>query len=423
MSKLHALLAVTGAIDDIVSKSQDPEILKIANESLPGTGVAQRGWYAEIQSMAGVLAPADDESATGFPSLNAAIDDLLGSKAGIPANNDVLSRHDLARASFVGSVLVKLKAAGAHVPVDDKKLEELCALSDTPRVPCTGSLRKVNGEFVTVITTEYKDMPVTVDQMKKVIDPQNWPSYCSFFQDMKFLGFDENKWTRILEIVGTDFRLQTMLKFWKGELSDGGIFVNYDLDDHRSTADGDDGLVVVDNGFIQISPAAKPDHVDIFTSKELLIPGLSPTATAILACQLGWAEVGEQMFDAASKLAESKPKVKIKINEGWAPSDGDVPGKPEPKESGIEQRMPKGLRGEMIKAATQQVDAFADRMTVVAEDFARAWEDGLDREEVKRIAATFGQQMADYSLQLFDAPKRMFITSRRKVDAGEGDLK
>lgn len=421
MSKLHALLAITGAIDDIVSKSRDPEVLRIANESLPGTGVAQRGWYAEIQSMAAVLAPADDESAKAFPGLEAAVDELLGSTAGIPANNDVLSRHDLDRASFVGGVLIKLKEAGADVPVDKEKLERLCALSETPREPCTGSLRKVNGEFVTVITTEYKNMAVTVDQMKKVIDPENWPSYCSFFQDMKFLGTDENKWTRILEIVGTDFRLQTMLKFWRGELPGGGIFVNYDLDDHRSTADGDDGLVLVDNGYIQISPGEDDDHVDIFTSKELLIPGLSPTATAILACQLGWAEVGEQMFDAASKLAETKPKIKIK--KGWSPSDQDAPGKPEPKEIGIEQRMPKGLRGEMIEAATQQVDAFADRATIVAEDFARAWEDGLDRDEVKRIAATFGQQMADYSLQLFDAPKRMFVTSRRKVGAREGEKK
>ena len=30
MSKLHALLAITGAIDDIVSKSQDPEVLAAA---------------------------------------------------------------------------------------------------------------------------------------------------------------------------------------------------------------------------------------------------------------------------------------------------------------------------------------------------------------------------------------------------------
>jgi hypothetical protein len=421
MSKLHALLAVTGAIDDIVSKSQDPKILKIANESLPGTGIAQRGWYGEIQSMAAVLAPADDEPAKTFPSLNAAIDELIGSKPGIPADNDTLSRHDLDRASFVGRVLVKLKKAGADVPVDDEKLEALCALSDTPREPCTGSLRKVNGEFVTVITTDYKKKPVSVEQMKKVIDPQNWPSYCSFFQNMKFLGIDENRWTRILEEVGTDFRLRTMLKFWKGDLPGGGIFVNYDLDDHRSTADGDDGLVLVDNGYIQISPADEDGHVDIFTSKELLIPGLSPTATAILACQLGWAEVGGQMFDAATKLAESESE--ITIEKDWVPSDRDKPGQPETRADGIEQRMPKGLRGEMIEAATQQVDAFADRATVVAEEFGRAWQDGLDREEVKRIAATFGQQMADYSLQLFDAPKRMFVTSRRKVDAREGEEK
>ncbi len=417
MSKLHALLAVYGAIDDIVSTSQDPNILAVAKElELAGTGIGERGWYSEIQSMTRVIA-GDDKPAVSFPDLPTAVGELIGSKAGVPATNDVLSRHDLDRLSYAADVLLKLKAAGAKVAVDDQDLQKLVALSSTPREPCKGVLRKVNGQYCTVITTEYKDMDVTVDEMKRVIDPQNWPSYCSFFQKMKSLGIDDNRWTRILEEVGTDFRLRTMLKFWMGESPDGGIFVNYDLDDHRSTADGDDGLVLIDNGYIAILPAGK-DRVDIFTSKELLIPGLSPTATAVLACQLGWAEVGEQMFDAAKKFAEDKTTIKIK--RGWKPSAKEKPGPPGTKKVDLESRMPKGLRGEMIEAATEQVDEFLARASVVGQDYAEAWQTGLDRQKVMNIAETFSRQVADYSLQLFDAPKRMFVTSRRKAETGEG---
>ena len=416
MSKLHALLAVNGAIDDIVCTSRDRKVLEVANESLSGgTGLGQRGWYAEIQSMATVL-HGGDKAAVDFPNLKTAVDSLLGSRPGIPANNDVLSRYDLDRLSFAANVLIKLKAAGADVGVDDEALQQLSELSDSPREPCKGELRKVNGEYCTVITTEYRNKAVSVEQMKKVIDPENWPSYCSFFQEMNPLGIDENKWSRILEEVGTDFRLRTMLKFWKGESSDGGIFVNYDLDDHRSTADGDDGLVLIDNGYVAVLPI-DDGHVDIFTSKELLIPGLSPTATAILACQLGWAEVGEQMFDAARELAEDETRVKIK--KGWAPSQDDQPDEFKTNAMGLESRMPRGLRGEMIEAATEQVDAFASRASVVAQDFATAWQNGLDRKDVMDIAQTFSRQMADYSLQLFDAPKRLFATSMRKAEAGE----
>jgi hypothetical protein len=59
MSKLHSVLVVFGAIDDIVDGSQDARILQVAQEWLPNAGgLGQNGWYAEIKSMAKVLTPA-----------------------------------------------------------------------------------------------------------------------------------------------------------------------------------------------------------------------------------------------------------------------------------------------------------------------------------------------------------------------------
>ena len=300
----------------------------MAREWLPNaTGLGQSGWYAEIKSMAKVLTPADEDAVT-FPSLQDAVASLLGAQAGVPADNDTLSRHDLDRLSYAAKVLIELKKAGACVDVGDSELEALRDLSQTPRPPCQGELRNVNGQFCTVITTRQDHVDVGVDDIKKVLDPLNWPKYCSFFKSMTSLGRDSNKWSRVREEVGTDFSLRTMLKYWKGELEDGSIFVNYDLDDHRSTAHGDDGWVLVDNGYIMV--ARKDDnHVDIFTSKEIAIPGLSPTATAVLACQLGWAEVGDHLFDAAKRLAESARGAKQPAGtKRWKLSDTESPGKP-----------------------------------------------------------------------------------------------
>ena len=358
MSKLHDLLAVFGAIDDVVSGTQYAPILDVAREWLPtATGLGQAGWYAEIKSMTKVLTPAGQDAVT-FPSLQDAVASLQGAQAGVPADNDTLSRHDLDRLSYAAKVLIELKKAGARVDVPDSELEALRKLSKTPRPPCEGELRKVNGQFCTVITTRLDNVDVSVDDIKKVLDPLNWPKYCSFFKKMKELGRDSNKWTRVLEEVGTDFSLKTTLKYWKGELEDSSVFVNYDLDDHRSTADGDDGWVQVDNGYILVTPKGK-DHVDIFTSKEIAIPGLSPTATAVLACQLGWAEVGEHMFDAAKRLAESgKGAAQPAGLKRWKLSEEQSPGAPAAPTGALAARLPRGLRGDLIAAVIDEANDF-----------------------------------------------------------------
>jgi hypothetical protein len=421
MSKLHSLLAVFGAIDDVVDGTRDAKVLDVAREWLPNaTGLGQGGWYAEIKSMAKVLTPADEDAVT-FPSLQDAVGSLRGAKAGVPADNDTLSRYDLERLSYAANVLIELKKAGARVDVADSELEALRDLSKTRRPPCQGELRKVNGQFCTVITTRQDDVDVSVNDIKKVLDPLNWPKYCSFFKSMTNLGIDSNKWSRVLEEVGTDFSLRTMLKYWKGELEDGSIFVNYDLDDHRSTAAGDDGWVQVDNGYIMV--ARKDDkHVDIFTSKEIAIPGLSPTATAVLACQLGWAEVGDHLFDAAKRLADSAKGAKQPPGTTrWKLSDKESPGAPAAPTGALAARMPRGLRGDLIAEVLDQADDYFTSVSAVADDFVTRWQNGIDRKDVAALSAKFSKEMAAYAMELFDAPKKMFTSSMQRVDAGQED--
>jgi hypothetical protein len=419
MSKLHDLLVVFGAIDDIVSGTQEARILEVARERLPNaTGLGQSGWYAEIKSMAKVLTPAGKDAVT-FPSLQDAVASLQSAQAGVPADNNTLSQYDLGRLSYAAKILIELKTAGARVDVADSELEALRKLSKTPRPPCEGQLRNVNGQFCTVITTTLPNIDVSMDDIKKVLDPRNWPKFCSFFKQMKPLGRDSNRWSRVLEEVGTDFTLKTMLKYWKGELEDGTVFVNYDLDDHRSTKDGDDGWVLVDSGYIMVTPRGK-DHVDIFTSKEIAIPGLSPTATAVLACQLGWAKVGEHLFDAAKHLAESaKGGTPLTGITRWKLSKDQTPGAPAAPTGALAARLPKGMRGDLIAAGIDEADDFLTSMSAVAGDFATRWQHGIHRKDVADLSAKFSREFSDYSMQLFDAPRKMFTSSMQKVDAGQ----
>ena len=93
-------------------------------------------------------------------------------------------------------------------------------------VVCTGALRKIDGKFCTVLTTSWAS-PFTLAQIKKIIDPLNWPDLCDFFVTMDpqtvrtpdaSLG-----WSRVLESVSGDpkqWQMRTALRYWKGVVRD-----------------------------------------------------------------------------------------------------------------------------------------------------------------------------------------------------------
>lgn len=90
--------------------------------------------------------------------------------------------------------------------------------------------------------------------------------------------------------------------------ANGSIFMNYDIDPQRN----DPGYVEVDNGYIFISPdndqnEPHTEGVRIRTSKQEHVNGLSPCATAALACLMGWADAGREMLaGTAQKIIEAK---------------------------------------------------------------------------------------------------------------------
>ena len=177
---------------------------------------------------------------------------------------------------------------------------------------CRPRLRRIKGGYTTVLTTDAQRPDVTIGQIKKIIDPWNWKLLApSFFCNMEQRD-SYRDWSRVREQVSTmccKYRMDTELKYWseikKVKRTETELYLNYDLAEHRS----DLGLVEVDNGYIWVTRLG-PTGVRIRTGKQVRICGLSPTATAALACLAGWADAGNMMLaDKALELTKA-PAVK-----------------------------------------------------------------------------------------------------------------
>ena len=167
--------------------------------------------------------------------------------------------------------------------------------------PCFGSLRKVDGQYCAYISTDTTDKTLKVKDIARIIEPLNWAACCKFFCKMTAQTKPYGQgWSRIVERISgecNEYYLDTALVFWKQQLPDGSIFINYDIDPVRT---GDCDLVEVDSGYIWISPL-QPKGVRIRTSKLERVNGLSPTATAALACLMGWGDTGHEMLAGTAR--------------------------------------------------------------------------------------------------------------------------
>ena len=277
---------------------------------------------------------------------------------------------------------------------------------------CKGFVRKVRDQYCTVLTTEGFSDKVSIKQMEQVLDPVNWAKCSTFFKDMKFRGLDEQGWSRILEVVGTGsgegFELNTPLKFWKGEVAeDGSRFVNYDMDDKASADDESDHLVVIDNGYVMATPLDKdkPEApgVHLYSSKELLIRGMSPTAAAAMACRLGWADAGDRMFFDIAGLPDNDSRKQDLV--AWAPSERPrgAPAYSEP------QRAPEEIWELPGDNRKQIINTVADESKTVVASAAQAvgnvvdrWQDGIDPEDVAAISNNLGDELTRSFQMLFN---------------------
>lgn len=283
---------------------------------------------------------------------------------------------------------------------------------------CTGGLRKINGQYCSVLTTDYKRTDLTVDDIKRVIEPHNWPKLCpSFFREINDQNPKEVRgWTRVLEVVSGDpnlWELRTALRYWKGETTpSGGFYINYDLDKTRTN---DGMLVQVDAGYLLITPlppdSPKPG-VRIRTSKQVRIRGMSSTASAVLACFMGWGDISSRMltdrakppFGGAVEFGKlSRDPGALKGDPAETPSIGDNPTDDQLDEAAQQTQLPKGWRGALISGFQKEFTKFSSVATVGASDFYKRYSDGMTQDDVKAFGARLGEDLTNYAAGLLNA--------------------
>lgn len=427
MSKLDSAIVVYGAVDDAVVTARNPAIVALLSSLYPQTQkLSERGWFTQVRQL----------SESDFTDLDVALTDL----ADVPLATDdepgenALTKYDLRRLYYYAGTLDVLRKACSKlddgdpdkelVRVDAAKLatvrqhikDEIPDSLATPPAACTSFVRDVKGQYATVLLTDSFDPNVTVEQLKTVLNPKNWPKFSTFFTAMEDLGVDDRGWQQLMEVIGTGtdagFQLRTPLKFYLGELDDGSVYLNYDMADDAANTPGSDHLVLVDNGYVVATPQAPnapgQPGVRLCTSKELLISGMSPTAAANLACRLGWADAGDRMFfDVASSPDFSK---NTKLDE-WENSVARTPAEPAAPRVAAEPppwRLPAGNRDQIITTAAAAANNLVASTARAFETFYQHWQDGLTPEEI----GTIGTELGD---ELTRAYESMFATAVNAV--------
>ncbi|MGA8544193.1 MAG: hypothetical protein WB785_02900 [Mycobacterium sp.] len=273
-------------------------------------------------------------------------------------------------------------------------------------LPCFAELEQFGGQYCSTLYTDTKDDDLKVDDIKKILDPRNWNLYSKFFCKVaaQIPPDAANGWSRILETIGpecAEWRMKTALLFFYGSDGKGGIFLNYDLDPDRQD---DSGMVEVDNGYIWITPtnaALDPAQkgVQIRTSKQERVQGLSPTATAALGCLLGWGTYANDLLSGTAKMVIQKPATPCKPFQ-------DTVLKGEQKLSGVGQpidgpaKLPPDF-GHAMGDARTLLNNQIDRARDLAAEAADRWMDGMSLEDVKEITKDFGKYLEKYAVEVY----------------------
>lgn len=450
MGELQAQLALYGAIDEAVVEARDPAIARRVEQFLPGTtGFGQRGWYREALGFLDNLAGPGRRIAP--PDLEAARTRLVGrgrSGAGLPVAVTARSifaevvleniarlrgepnEHTLGPLARMLAVApsATLEGSRAKPPnVGDAagaRLADRIQQSVTSRKDFTAFmkdqrydqisdavatydpnafLRRVRDEYCSVITTDVSWTDISFESLEKIADPQNWDEiYHGFFCTMTSRGETPQGWSAVREEVSGDcaqYSMTTPLKFWKQSGSD-HLLLNYDLDDSHA-ADGD-RLVLVDNGYIWITREAT--GVRVRTSKELLIRGLSSTATTALAGGLGWADNASGMFRHGAKFPGKQP----------TPFTNSAPklaamSKPQATSFPIDPPvLPADIRAEAVDDTVDVLKGCIEGLASFGSELASRWRDGIDAGDLKVLNTQLGAIATDTSVALFDTMSSNF---------------
>ncbi len=278
-------------------------------------------------------------------------------------------------------------------------------------LPCFGTIVNVHGQYCSTIYTDATDDTLSVDDIKKIIDPTNWSLCCKFFCDVAAQAppYTLRGWSRVLETIGPDcseWCMKTALVFYYAiDSNSGSIFVNYDLDPNRQN---DSGLVEVDNGYIWITPkdGTNPSQpgVRIRTSKQERVQGLSPTATSALGCLLGWGNAAYELLGGtAKKILDGTISANLQPFQETPPagyqSQTDSGGA-QPHGAGAHSTLPPNF-ADAVKEARDLLNNLIDRTRDVTGHAAKRWMDGMTRDDVKEITEGIGTNLEAFALDVY----------------------
>jgi hypothetical protein len=359
--------------------------------------VLARSAYAAM-----VLARIDDLG--GVPPRLAAIPDL-------PARIMAAAVSSWGGAALASPVQVVQQLLNAAKRVKSRKQWHTVATNKVNQqfadqsLPCFGTLEQFGGGYCSTLYTNTTDNGLSVNDVKKILDPRNWSLFAKFFCDVEAQNpaLTACGWARILETIGpecAEWHMKTALVFFYGSDANGGTFLNYDLDPDRQD---DSGMVEVDNGYIWITPLTGTNPakkgVRIRTSKQERVQGLSPTATAALGCLLGWGTYANDLLSGTADQVLKNPSIVTEPfvltvltgNEKLSGVGQPVGGPPQlPPDFGH-------AMGDVRKLLTHHID----RSQKLAAKAGDRWLDGMTRDDVKEITREFGKHLEKFAVEAY----------------------
>lgn len=337
-----------------------------------------------------------------------------GTSTGDPAPEAVRSRVEFPRFAAIHDKLHRINERRDFVATLS---DDLGPDTAAKCLTCFGMLEEVDGQYCSTIYTDHVVPKLTVDDVRRILDPRNWPYCCTFFRAVVHQEpvFTTTGWTRVLETISPepdDYLLQTALLFYYGESQD-GIYLNYDIDPSKQN---DCGLVEVDSGYIWVTP--QEHGVRIRTSKQERVNGLSPTATSALACHLGWGQISRDMLAGHAMMVAAKLRSpdlsdqerhdletryhRFEKSPPQVLPDSDTEC---PAAAAAPAHLPPNF-GDTVADAAELATQSISLATATMGRAAARWLDGLTRKDVSDIVNEIGSNAVEVAEHVYDTAAR-----------------
>jgi hypothetical protein len=437
MATLQSLMALYGALDTaVVESGNDPAVAAIVERYLPGTTGPNAGWFREIQEfvdrLPGERMPWPDVDAAAYDLFERRNVDVtspqkarmvyaIGALSHLPnvleRNRETFGRalsavgpskgEDFDTGLALNDLLIEQFTDGqSWARVANIALENQLMSADVAGwLPCDSHLLQIGDTLCLEVNTHFERDTISIDQIKAILEPVNWPGLCGFFCSMIEHQPDRpDGWTPAVETVSLTCPTQplsTALKFYKSQVAsaDGTIVevrVDYDLDESPPVPG--DGVVTYDRGYLNASRRGA-NGVVVTTKKVVHIEGLSPVAQNQWVCVSGYGSISNEMILGG---AENPPK----SAKPWTPS-------PAPTATGTGTGPSTGKPGTgaaatPVAAAVELVSECAQDLTAKTSAIAQKWASGtLKPSDVVAYTTYVGGRVASEPwrfLELFGPP-------------------